>query len=257
LLAPRPAGVDLTSPRTPADFHQANRWYEEGKFLDAIRAYQSLLHDGPSSAPLLFNLGNAFLKSGQIGRARACYLLALELQPRDPAIRGNLRWTTQAAGKESRAWWENLIASLRFLSLNEWTLLTTLALWSWCGLLTAGILHPRLKPKLARSRSILLIFLTLMIIALTTNLYDRWGITRAIVIQSPAELRRGPIKESQVFASLNDGAIVKTLDRQDPWIEVLCGDQTTGWLPSELVVLLQPGTLPTNLFLPLPPLAQP
>src|SRR6185436_15071392 len=53
---------------TPA-FEAANKLYEEGKYPDAIAAYDKLLETGNASAALYFNRGNAFLKLGQLGRA--------------------------------------------------------------------------------------------------------------------------------------------------------------------------------------------
>jgi tetratricopeptide (TPR) repeat protein len=56
-----------------AAFDSANKLYEEGKFAEAASAYETLAKSGQSSATLCFNLGNAFFKSGQIGRAIAAY----------------------------------------------------------------------------------------------------------------------------------------------------------------------------------------
>ena len=77
-------------------FESANKLYEEGKFGDAALAYEKLAGAGQSSAALYFNLGNAFLRAGQIGRAIAAYRQAGRITPRDPDVRA------KSGSRESR-----------------------------------------------------------------------------------------------------------------------------------------------------------
>src|ERR1051325_497601 len=75
-----------------SQFDQANRLYEEGKFGDAISLYGAILKAGRVSSGLLFNLGNAYFKNGEIGRAIYNYRRAQALAPRDPDVQANLRF---------------------------------------------------------------------------------------------------------------------------------------------------------------------
>ncbi len=128
-------------------FDAANKLYEEGKFTAAVSAYEKLLQSGQASAALYFNLGNAFYKSGQIGRAIATYRQAELISPRDPDLRANLQFArkqiqspTLLPGRLER--W------LSRLTLNEWTLLAAGAVWLWLLLLAALQWRPSLKPAL-------------------------------------------------------------------------------------------------------------
>ena len=89
--AQSPGGVSATA------FDSANKLYEEGKFAEAVSAYEKLAQSGETSAALYFNLGNAFFKSGQIGRAVAAYRTAEQLTPRDPDVRANLQFARNQA----------------------------------------------------------------------------------------------------------------------------------------------------------------
>src|SRR6476659_1044175 len=73
-------------------FDQANKLYEQGKYGEAASGYGKLAQAGQVSSALYFNLGNALLKSGELGRAILNYRLAQRLAPRDPDIRVNLRF---------------------------------------------------------------------------------------------------------------------------------------------------------------------
>ena len=55
------------------EFDAANRLYEQGKFKEAIAAYEALAKSGSVSPALFFNLGNSFYKAGEIGRAIGSY----------------------------------------------------------------------------------------------------------------------------------------------------------------------------------------
>ncbi|HEU0039111.1 MAG TPA: tetratricopeptide repeat protein, partial [Verrucomicrobiae bacterium] len=74
--------VDISSA-----FDAANRLYEQSKFAEAASAYEKLVQNGAVSPALCFNLGNAFFKASQVGRAIAAYRQAERLTPRDPDVR--------------------------------------------------------------------------------------------------------------------------------------------------------------------------
>ena len=77
---------------TAALFDEANKLYEQAKYQEAATAYEKLLQSDPASAALYFNLGNAWFKAGQSGRAIAAYRQAERLAPRDPDLRFNLNF---------------------------------------------------------------------------------------------------------------------------------------------------------------------
>ena len=73
-LLASPLALPAASPN--AEFEQANKLYEEGKFKQAAAAYQSLIDRGAELPTIYYNLGNAWYKAGQNGRAVAAYLHA-------------------------------------------------------------------------------------------------------------------------------------------------------------------------------------
>src|SRR5438132_12459707 len=57
-----PFALPAASPN--AEFEQANKLYEQGKFKEAAAAYQSLIDRGAESPTIYYNLGNAWYKAG-------------------------------------------------------------------------------------------------------------------------------------------------------------------------------------------------
>jgi tetratricopeptide (TPR) repeat protein len=74
------------------EFENANKLYEHGKFAEAAALYTNLVQSGQVSSALYFNLGNAFFKAGQMGRAIGAYRQAEQMTPRDPDLGANLRF---------------------------------------------------------------------------------------------------------------------------------------------------------------------
>jgi tetratricopeptide (TPR) repeat protein len=82
LAAPQQNGIDTMA--------MAHQLYESGQYAKAAEAYQQLVDQGYSDAALFYNLGNAYFKQGDIGRAILNYRRAERLHPRDPDTRANL-----------------------------------------------------------------------------------------------------------------------------------------------------------------------
>lgn len=234
LLAP--CGALKAADGTTAPFDAANKLYEQGKFNDAAEAYQNLLKSGRVSSALFFNLGNAYFKGGQMGRAIAAYRSAELLTPRDPDIRANLQFARnqiQGPTLPVPAWqrW------LGRLSLNEWTWLGAATLWLWIGTLIAGQCQPALKTALRKFVVLLGITALAVNAGLITLLAENHSTKSAVVIASEATARQGPLDESQTAFTLHDGAELEVLDRKDDWLQVTTDPKRIGWVRREQVLL--------------------
>jgi tetratricopeptide (TPR) repeat protein len=64
--------------------------YQRGDFAGARDQYLAAIRQGLDGARVLYNLGNAYYRTGKIGRAIACYERAATLAPRDDDVRANL-----------------------------------------------------------------------------------------------------------------------------------------------------------------------
>ena len=227
--------------RTPhsslaAGFEAANKLYEEGKYADAAASYEKLLQGGQVSAALYFNLGNAAFKSSQIGRAIAAYRQAERIAPRDPDIRANLQFArnqvqgpTLPVGRWQR--WLN-----RF-TLNEWTVMTALALWLLFLLLALLQWRPTLKASLRRTVLAAAAVALLLAACLAAALVQARSVRIAIVVKPEAVVRAGWFDESKEAFTVHDGAELKVLDQHDKWLQVSPNPLRLGWLPRDQVLL--------------------
>lgn len=234
LLAAWPLGAGAGQDPVQA-FAEANRLYEQGKFAEAALAYDALHASGVTSPALWFNLGNAWFKSGQTGRAIAAYREAARLAPRDPDVQANLKFARESAGTRSAepAWWRRRPA----LSLDEWAWLTTGALWLWLGLLTVGLWRPAWRQPLLPWRRLALAGLTIIAVMAVRAVREELNGRTAVVIVPEAVVRYGPLEESQSQFTLRDGAEVEVLDRHADWAQIRDAQRRTGWIKTQHLIL--------------------
>ena len=87
-----------TTPQTA--FFRANTLYTQGQYAEAVEAYEAVLQSGLASGNVYFNLGNAYFKAGQVGRAILSYERARRFLPSDPDLAANLGFARSLTGAE-------------------------------------------------------------------------------------------------------------------------------------------------------------
>ncbi len=221
-------------------FEAANKLYFEGKFNDAANGYEKIIQTGETSPALWYDLGNAWFKAGQLGHAIAAYRQAESSLPRDPDVRANLQFArSQVQGPSYVP--NRLQRWLNRVTLDEWALMTSIALWLTFGLL----IIMEFKPALARSIRTLLIVLGCGTLAFAACLYMSWSDSRAgpvaVVIAKDAVVRAGPLDESRNVFVVHDGAELLVLDHKDDWAQVRASAGQTGWVKISQLLIGAPG----------------
>jgi len=211
-----------------ARFDAGNKAYEQGKYADAVAAYEKIQRAGDGSPALYFNLGNAYLKLNQTGHAIAAYKKAKQLAPRDADIRANLEFARhQVQGPTAYLnLWERW---LDWFSLNEWTLVTAGCVWVFFSLLTIRQFMPQLRFSF---RTIIPVFgvASLLLSGCLASLYHERGDKMAIVTSDVAIAHQGPLDESPAAFTTYDGAELRLLDIKGDWFQITTDSRRIGWL---------------------------
>lgn len=218
-------------------FDSANKLYEQGKFTEAITNYGAVIQSGQSSAPVYFNLGNAFFKAGQIGRAIFAYRQAKALAPRDPDVLANLQFArNQVQGPTLSG--TTLGRWLGKLSLNEWTLASAAVVWLWLLLLIIPQWQPSFRAAL-RGWTLAAGLLGILVCGGFGVRYSRLHFQpTAVVITTEAALHQAPLAESASLVSLHDGAEVRVLDKKGDWLQVSTDPRRIGWIQRSQAVVV-------------------
>src|SRR5881296_2858109 len=120
--------ISSLSAQADADFAKANRDFAQGHFKEAISGYEALIRDGQWSANVFYDLGNAYFRAGDFGRAILNYERTLALDQHHPEATANL----QIARDESRALElqpTRLERCLQFANINQYSIAASVALW--------------------------------------------------------------------------------------------------------------------------------
>ena len=81
----------------------ADSAYKSGKYGEAAATYESIMQMYGVSASTLYNLGNAYVKSGDLGKARVCYERARKLEPGNKQINNNLMYISSKIEDTNKA----------------------------------------------------------------------------------------------------------------------------------------------------------
>lgn len=227
----------------------ANKLYEQGKFREAATAYEQLSRAGSRSGALHYNLGNAWYKAGQIGRAIAAYRQAERFSPRDPDLQNNLQFVRKkvtGADPTLASAWQRALSSL---TLNEWTLITSAALWSWFILLALREIRPAWRGSLSGYTATVGV-LAAMLIGFTAAARSQRETRAAVVIVSEAIARSGPLDEAKVLHQFRDGTELLVIDQKElalaglkqMWLQIEDTAKRTGWIKSDQVALIESTT---------------
>ena len=92
-------------------------------YRESAALLESMLTDGFQNGAVYYNLGNAYFRAGEYGRAIAAYRKAKPYRPRDPYLEANLRQALSLApGRLSEPpapWWKHVLFWSDWLSFPE------------------------------------------------------------------------------------------------------------------------------------------
>jgi tetratricopeptide (TPR) repeat protein len=215
--------------QSDAEFTKANQEYAQGHFKEAIDQYEALVRSGQWSANLFYDLGNAYFRTGDFGRAILNYERALALERHHPEAAANL----QIARDEARAlemqqsWSERY---LQFASINQYSIAAAVAFWVaiFC---IVGLVFARRQSAAAIAFSIFsLLVLVLSIFAIHQLDTGSKGRALAIVTGNEVQARLATADTANSVLALPPGSEIKILSNRGDWVYAALPNNLRGWI---------------------------
>ncbi len=205
-----------------------------GDYRTAARNYEMILDKEGFSAPVLFNLGNAWLRLGNPARAILEYERALVLSPHNAPIAANLAAARQRAGLVPQGvgpW----LAAARYFSFDDYVWAGLAALWVLCVALVLVCLNGAAR-RIARPL-ILVAAVTLCVSADAAVL--EWPDLQRAVVLAPAMMHLAPAQSAATSGTLQEGEVVWLQEQYAGFNFVRAADGRTGWVGAAAVVAVR------------------
>lgn len=222
------------------DSEQAAALYAAGNYGEAATLYQQILDNAPlsrhSRATVLYNLGNARFKQGELSQAILAYERSLRLNPRDKDVQYNLEFArTQIIDniEDNRAFFFSSWAQAVRDTLTEET-------WQIVSLATfvlmlTGILLFLLGRTIALRKASFHIAWILLLVCIVSglnagSLHRRDSQQReAIITQGVLNAKSSPDRSGTDLFTLHEGTKVEIIETLGEWCNIRVGNNE-GWI---------------------------
>ena len=209
------------------------------EFVKVAAMYQELL-DPPNnfiSGEVYYDLGNAWMRAKQPGRAIAAYRQAERYLPRDQHLEANLREALKAEPDTHRPILETIMFWQNWLSYPEKFYLATGAIGVTLLLAAVMLFAPRRMLK-----RLVLGFAVFSLIMFFSALYDAWRfdyVVHGVTVVSEVVARKGNAEsyEPALTENLPEGTEFRLLDRRPDWLLVRLFGGQEGWIAEKAAVV--------------------
>jgi len=215
-----------------AEFTKANQDFAQGHFKEAITGYEALIRSGQWSANVFYDLGNAYFRTGDFGRAILNYERALALERHHPEATANL----QIARDEAHALEiqpGSLERYLQFASLNQYSIAAATAFWLAIFAMLALILKQRRSARAIALSICCLLMLAIAVYAIFTLERGSKGQALAVVTGKDVQARLATADTANSVLALPVGSEIKILSTRGDWIYAALPNNLRGWIPAK------------------------
>ncbi len=220
-----------------ADFEQGLEAYENGRYDEAIEAFNAAVEENETPATR-HNLALAYFQNGEPGEAAWQLERALRLDPKNESYYYKLGAVRQQLGLPLiRPDWKQLLVD--FFSQQTWIILCAICIWTFLAAL--------LLPKFAGSRyhlatrGLILLAFTGMTLAgfalIAAKDRHRQGVCLS---DTPAELHAAPAHAAPQSGLARPGERVQLIERHQAYAKIRTEAGAEGWIHQDRFRLLQP-----------------
>lgn len=226
-------------------FEAGNSFYAQGNFRAAAEEYEKIVQMPFASEVVYYNLGNAYFKDGQLGKAILYYEKAFKLSPRDRDIADNLSFaTSRIADKVEKPAEGFLLKQLkRWLTLLPLDVETCLALGCF---VTANACFAVFllggSPSLSRGALVAsLVLLGLFLLFGSINLfriYQAETVREAVILTDKVDVLSGPSTDNPTLFSIHEGLKVQLENEVQDWVQISLENGWNGWVKKEVLGII-------------------
>ena len=213
-------------------FTQANQEYVNGKYEDAISLYKEMISSGKTPPEVYYNLGNAYARTGSLGRAILNYERARRQHPRDGDVLNNLKHAksllTYRVEDKRNPFVKGVEKTLGYFSNSEIALAGAFFYTLWIFSFLIQLIY-RLQNRFKKIIQVFFVFAVIFLIPLVLK-FTIFSYDEAIVVAKQAEVKYGPSRQDKTAFRLGEGLSVYVKEARGDWFRVSLSDGTRGWI---------------------------
>lgn len=223
-------------------FKKGNDLYQNAKYDEAIKAYESVLADKQESSELYFNLGNCYFKLHQIAPAIYNYEKALVLDPENKGALNNIKFAQKQTIDEIK-----VVPKVGFAKLlRDFTGIYPFDTWAWISIVFSFLFlgffvgyyfyqAVNLKRIFFVGMFVILLFMLMSVAAAFFEKSHFENERPAIVFAEAADVRSEPQSASSTTFVLHAGTKVYVFEKIGNWRKIQLTDGTEGWIDREAI----------------------
>ena len=212
---------------------QARRLYRQ-----AADEFEALIANGIHNGPLYYNLGNTYLRLGELGRAILAYRRAEQYMPHDARLAANLRFVrAQRVNQIEQPARSRLMESLFFWHYGtalKSRLITGLVVFclGWAALIVHLFAARRLLVAAFVGATVLSLALG---VSVGTQYYRQRTVPDGVVLAGDVVVRKGNgySYAPQFEQTLQPGAEFTCVEERGEWMRIRLPDGQEGWIPAD------------------------
>ncbi len=220
-------------------FQQANDAYQQENYQEAINHYKEIIHNGKVSGKLYFNLGNAYYKIDNIGKAILYYEKAKRLIPENESLAFNLKIANVKVQDRIKApddtFFIILYKKIVYLfSAFTWIMLISLLIFITALLFFLSTVIKSLSIKQLRPYFFSLLLVAVLILYPAYQKYKTEVLVQeGVILSDVVNIYAAPDSESTKLFNIHEGTVVTILDNDGNWFKIELIDGKQGWLRKE------------------------
>lgn len=215
-------------------YQEAGTLYQAGKYDEAIKKYEKIVVEGHREAAVYYNLGNAYYKENQLGKAILNYERAKLVAPQDEDVQHNLQLAQQKTLDKIQevpqlaviTYWQNF---LQLFSSSSWGNFALVFLW--VAFVFSAIYLFVNKMKWLSVVTVLLTAISLGILTLAYTEYSKENCSEfAVLMSKSVVIKSAPNEKGDVLFQLHEGTKIRLVDEVGEWRKIKLADGKVGWV---------------------------
>ena len=216
---------------------KAEKAYDSKKYKDAITNYEELVKDGFKSYQLYYNLGNAYFKNNQLGKAIYYYELARKINPNDEDVRINLGITSAKTIDKIDAKENFFISAVKSNLLSSFSTSS----WAWFSIgsfiIACILFFVFVSSSNIPIKRISFLFSCILLIGFVLTYSLGYSALKsksenkfAIITAKEIKIMNEPTPPASSKFSLHEGTKIRVVENNGDWLLIKLDNGNEGWV---------------------------